>query len=157
VAVEHAGGHVEEAVGAERDAVEGAVILVAEAAEDFGGFVGNVVVVGVLENQEVGGIGDKEFVVAPGDAHGEDELVFEDGLGFVDAVVVFVFEEADAAFAGLVLEFFVKIQARGFGDEESAAIVEGGEHGEGGLVWAYFCDREAGGSLRRGERDGGED
>jgi hypothetical protein len=71
-------------------------------------------------------------------------------LGFVDAIVVFVFEETDAAFAGLFLELLVEVEAGGFGDEEAAAVVEGGKHGEGGLLGADFLDGEACGGFGGG-------
>ena len=47
-----------------------------------------------------------------------------------------------SATAGLQLQFTVEIQTRRFGDEESAAIVEGREHREGGFGRADFLDRK---------------
>src|SRR5258706_9682362 len=51
VAVGVAGRHVEQAIWAKGHAVEGAVVGVAEGGEDFGGFVGGPVVVGVFEDE----------------------------------------------------------------------------------------------------------
>jgi hypothetical protein len=49
VAVRHPHGHVEPAVGAERQAVQAAVVGVPEAGEDHGAAVGAAVAIGVLQ------------------------------------------------------------------------------------------------------------
>jgi hypothetical protein len=104
--------------------VQAAVVLVAEALDEDGPAVGDAVVVGVLEGDQVGGIRGVELAVAPGQAHRGDEALGEDGgRRAVDP--------PDPALADLFLELEVEVAAGAFGDVEAAAVVDAAEHGEG--------------------------
>ena len=100
------------------------VVEVAEAVKNNGPFVGTSVVVGILKRDEVFAVGDVELAVAPEGAHGHDELVLKHSRGLVPTVGVAVFEQADAALAGEGGDFPIEVQARRFGHEQSAAVVE---------------------------------
>ena len=78
IPVRHAHRHVEESVGSEDEAVETAVVGVAEAGKDHGPAVGAAVAVAVLESDQVGRVGDVEPAVAPGQSHREDQSIGKD-------------------------------------------------------------------------------
>ena len=149
VAVEEgAFAHVDGAgrVGAEgADDVVGVVVV--EAAEDDFSGVGAVVAVGVLEEDEVGSLGDIDAFGSELEAGGEVEVVGEDGF-FVGATVrVGVFEDDEFVVWFPVAGFVVWVGRHG-GDPEAAAVVEGhldgvGEVGETRVLRrrVRFCSR----------------
>src|SRR4029079_2726188 len=103
--VKHAVHAVEPAVGAPGEAVWQLVsVLAAEAGEEHFFRVGDVVAVGVLEEQHVGRVGDVDAAVAVDDPAGDVEAFLKDLDRLEAAVVVLVLEDADAvaALAGLL-------------------------------------------------------
>jgi hypothetical protein len=130
-------GHVEVTVGSPGEAVEEFVtIFEAEAGEEDFGFVGAVIAVGILEEEEVRGLADVGSAVPEEDAGGEVESIGPD-VDFIGlAIVVGIFEDFDAVArllaVGCAHGVFVE-----FDDPESAAFVPGhgdgvGDHGFGG-------------------------
>jgi hypothetical protein len=105
------------AVGAKYEAVQAAVCLVAEAAEDHVTTVGATVAIDVGERDHVGRIGDIELPVAPCQAHRADKLIGKDSSPFEVPIAVTVLQNANAAISRETLQFAVQIEAGGFGHE----------------------------------------
>jgi hypothetical protein len=108
--------------------MKAAIIGMTEPGQNNGAFVGTPVAVGVFEGHEVRRVGDIEFALAPYQPHRRGEFIGENSRRFILAVTIAIFEQADAAFADLVLEFRIKVVPGGFRDIEPPFIVQGGEH-----------------------------
>lgn len=92
------------------------------AGEEFFADIGFVIAVGVFEEEGVWGLVDDDAAVGEGEASGDGEFFGEDD-GFVGAaIVVGIFEDADAV-AAFAFFFDVIGVVDGFGDPESAAVV----------------------------------
>lgn len=95
--------------------------------EDFAD-VGDVVAVGILEEEEVGCLGDDDAALGEDDGRGDIEAGGEDRDLIAAAVAVGVLEDFDIIAADAVRREFVGVIDR-FGDPEAAAFVPG--HGDG--------------------------
>jgi hypothetical protein len=62
--------------------------------------IGDTIAIGILNEEEVRGIGDPDTTEADGDAAGDIES-FEEDAGFVDGTIpIGIFEDADTIFSG---------------------------------------------------------
>ena len=124
--VEDAVEAVEPAVGSPGERVGQLVrVVAAEAGDDDLALVGLAVAVGVLQEENVGRVGDPHAAVADGDARGNVQSVGEDGELVDLAVAVGVFQDLDAVAArpGRVPRIFEAL-----GDPDPAPLVE--RHGD---------------------------
>src|ERR1051325_4017908 len=122
--------HVEQPIRPKNQTVQAAIVVIAEAMEDHGAFVGAAIAVGVFERDQVRWIGDVKFSVAPRDAHRWNKILEINILALVFAVVIGIAQNADTAAARLLLQFGIQVAARRFGDKKAAIFSERAEHGE---------------------------
>ena len=99
---------------------------------------------------QVGGVGDVQPAVAPGEAHREDQAVGEDAGRLEASVAVAVLQHAHPTLARPGGDFRVEVKARRLGDEEPPAVVECREHREPHrTVGRGLLDGEAGRDMKR--------
>ena len=141
---EDALAHVNGAAGVGGEGADGVVrVMRVKAAEDDLATVGFVIAIGVLEQHEVGFLGNIDALGRKLDADGQVQLVGEDGFLVRLAVAIGVFINEDLVVRQRVAGAVVRVGGHG-GDPEAALVVKGELHGIGEVGEFLLAGEELG-------------